>query len=144
MSSLSVVFFLRELHATRHVCAERMWPTFGKGSYSLATQPKIFVIDTSRPRFARGGRGLSNRHSANPMMPLLPLGAKSANPMIHTFAAFAALCKKRKSHESYILLPLLPLCAKSANPMIHTSALCKKRKSYFCHFCRFVQKAQIP
>ena len=78
-------------------------------------------------------------------LPLLPLGAKSANPMIHTFATctawrkkrksyffatFAAWRKQRKSNDS-----LLPLGAKSANPMIHTfatfAAWRKKRKSYF-------------
>ena len=71
------------------------------------------------------------------------------HPIIHTFATFALLCKKRKSCDSH--LPLLPFCAKSANPVIHTFATfallckkCKSRDSHFCHFCPFVQKVQIP
>ena len=72
--------------------------------------------------------------NANPMihtLPHLPLGPKSANPMIHTFfATFAAWRKKRKSHDSYFAT---------------FAAWRKKRKSYFfCHFCHLAQKAQIP
>ena len=101
------------------------------------------------------------------LLRLLPFGAKSANPTIHPFAAFALWRKKCKSHDSsfcgfcplvqkvqiprFILLWFLPLSAKSANPMIHPFAAfalwrkkCKSHDSSFCGFCPLAQKVQIP
>ena len=82
-----------------------------------------------RPFFPSPAKKRPGNEARFILLPLLPLGAKSAN---HTFLPLLPLgAKKRKSHDSYFAT---------------FSAWRKKRKShdsYFCHFCRLAQKAQI-